>query len=345
MAAAQDICGPALAACDLQDDAACLEKTFACGEYDTVIRTLFAEDIAPTNDQKYFVGASFFGKQIRERSAGLRCEMIKQAREYLGDYLSASELAFGETGSFGTVRQMDQLYHATQMMEELGEAGTCPDSALTRATIQTVARVEATRYAKDVFLAPPDEARAAFDTLVLSLRSFVSRASDLETGIALRRVEIDAADFQLAGIRTDMMEFFGQVTGAGANLAVDTSVLDALEVSTARMLRETEVHEEEFREALGGVSVEEYADIRADTVADANDFLKESALHINMIGVLLPTDPTRSFWRLDAAVNAPGAGKQAFDDLAQIHADWSAFGQASQFCAIPGAADRLWYCR
>lgn len=342
---AQQICGPALAACDLRSDAACLERTYACGEYDTVIRTLFAEFVAPTPDQKYYLGASFYGRHIRARASGVQCEMVKFAREYLTDYLTDIEKEFTRTQSFGTVRQMDQIYHANQMITDLGDVTGCPESALTRARIAAVANAEAVRYARAVFLNPPSEARASFETLLLSLRGFVSKASDLETGIALRLVELRSADTHLAAVRAIFADVFGPVSGAGAALVINTSILDGLAAKTSGMRRSVEVEEAAFAAALGGVSAEEYAQIRAQTVSGAEAFLKESAFHINMIGVLLPTDPARSFWQLRAALDAENAGKAAQDDLATIRADWAAHGAASGVCAQPGAAGRVWYCR
>lgn len=342
---AQQICGPAIAACDLQTNASCLERVYACGEYDTVIQTLFVEDFAPTADQKYFIGASFFGRHIRERSAGLQCEMVKFGREYLTDYLSGLELQFAETGSFGTVRQMNQLYHATQMLNTLNAISGCPESALTRARIQAIARSEGVSYAKSVFLNPPSEARSAFDTLVLALRGFVSRASDLETGIALRRVEIRSAETHLAAIRSTFEEIFGAVSGSGDTIAVDPRILNGLETKTSAMRRDVEIQEAAFASALGGVSAEQYANIRAETVANAEGFLKRSAFHINMIGVLMPTDPTRPFWQLAKTVGAEDAAKSARDDLDRIRKDWSAHGTATGICSQPDAAERVWYCR
>lgn len=344
-ASSQQICGTALLSCDLQSDTACLERTYACGEYDTIIETLFAEAAAPTADQKYFIGAAFYGKHVRERASGTQCEMLKFAREYLTDYLGAVDEEFTRTQSFGSVRQMDQIYHANQMVEDLGDVTGCPESALTRSRIGAVAQSEATRYARDVFLAPPSEARDAFDTLLLALRGFVSKASDLETGISLRQVELRSAASHLAAIREVFRTVFGPVSGAGAALAVDTSVLDGLLNKTAGMLRDVEIEEAAFAAALGGVSAEEYASIRAETVSNAERFLKESAFHINMIGVLLATDPARPFWTLRAAIDADNAGKAAHDDLMQIRADWAAHGAATGICDQPGAAERVWYCR
>jgi hypothetical protein len=332
----QDICGAALAGCDLQTDMACLERTYACGEYDTVIQTLFVEDFAPTPDQKFFIGAAFFGKHVRQRSAGAQCEMVKFAREYLTDYLSTLDVQFTQTGSFGSVGQM---------LGDLGDVSGCPESAFTRARISAIARGEAVAFAKSVFLSPPDAARDAFDTLVLALRSFVSRASDLETGIALRRVEIRSAQTHLGAIRGVYGEIFGPVTGAGNSIVVDTGVLDGLQAKTRRMLRDVEIEESAFAAALGGISAEQYAGIRGETIARAEDFLKVSAFHINMVGVLLPTDPARPFWQLAAEVGADSPGRAAHANLKKIREDWAAHGAATGICSQPGAAQRVWYCR
>jgi hypothetical protein len=344
-AAAAQICGPALAQCDLQSDAACLEKTYACGEYETIIQSLFVERFAPTPDQKYFLGASFYGRHIRERAAGLQCEMVKFSREYLTDYLSGVATRFTESGSFGTVRQMDQIYHASQMLGVMGDVTGCPESALTRATVESVARSEAQRFARSVFLNPPPEAQSSFDTLQLALRSFVSRASDLETGIALRAVEIKSAQTHLGAIRTIFADIFGPVTGSGATVAVNLSILDGLQTKTSQMLRSVEISEAQFKAALGDVTPEQYANLRNKTVANAEQFLKHSAFHINMTGALLPTDTAVPFWLLNAEVHARNAAQSAFGDLAQIKADWAAHGAATGICAQPGAANRVWYCR
>jgi hypothetical protein len=342
---AQQICGAQLSRCDLLTDAACLERTYACGEYDTIIQSLFVERFEPTPDQKYFLGASFYGRHIRERAAGIQCEMVKFSREYLADYLSGVETRFSASGSFGTVRQMDQIYHASQMHGDLGDVTGCPESALTRATVESVARAEAVRFVRSVFLAPPPEARSSFDTLQLVLRSFVSRASDLETGIALRSIEIKTAETHLAEIRTVFANIFGPVTGSGATLAANLSLLDGLQTRTSQMLRSVEVSEAEFKAALGGVTPEQYANLNKKTVATAEQFLKDSAFHINMIGALLPTDPATPFWRLNADVHADNSAQSAFGDLARIKSDWKAHGTATGICAQPGAADRVWYCR
>lgn len=343
LASAQDECGLQLAACDLIVESSCLESHYACGEYDTIIQSLFAERLGLTDDQKYFLGAAFFGKHIRERATGQQCEMVTYGRDNLFEYLSAVSAQFSDTGSFGALRQMDQIYHASQMIGQLNLISGCPESGFTRARIESIASAEADRYSRTVFLSPPTEASESFGSLQLALRSFVSRASDLETGIALRRVEISSARNHLETIRTIFSEIFGAVTGTGDQLSVDTTVLKELEQTTQKRLRDVEIKETEFSAALNGVDPEQYAQIRADTVANAQGFIRHSAFHINMIGILMPTDPARPFWQLVEAVNAEGPGKAARDDLAKIRQDWATFGEEQGICSQPGS-DNLWYC-
>jgi hypothetical protein len=344
-ASAQNGCGVSLAQCDLQQDQACLERTYACGAYDRLLSTLFVEDLDPTLDQKFYMGASFFGMFLRERAAGLECEMAKQAREYLFDYLGKVDEEFTRTGQFGTVRQMRQIHSAAKMFERLSTVRGCPESALTRATVQSIARSEATRYATDVFLSPPAAVSDSYQTLQLALRGFVSKASDLETGLALRNAEIDASLNRLLAIRALFEEVFGGVTGAGATLAVDAAVLDALAADNAGRLRSVQIQQGNFSAALNGISLEDYAALRQETIATAQQFMKESAFHINMIGILMPTDPARPFPRLEDAVNAEGPGRQAREDYAQIKADWSEHGARTGICTGEAASRLVWYCR
>src|SRR5262249_34205249 len=141
-----------------------------------------------------------------------------------------------------------------------------------------------------------DEAKASFDTLLIALRGFVSRASDLETGIALRRVEIQSARNHLGAIGNIFKQVFGTVTINGTTVSVQSDVLDGLVSSSAAKLQTVATEEAEFKSALGGISAEQYDGIRKLNVANAAQLLKESAFHINMVGKLLPTDKTLPFW-------------------------------------------------
>ena len=339
------VCGPALSQCDLQRDSACLKKNYACGNYETIIQTLFIEDVAPTSDQKYFLGASFYGLFIRERAKGLECEMVGFGRDQLTDYLNGLKETFAQSGSFGTVGQMDQLYHGTQMLDALNAVNGCVESAFTRARIQGIARNEALDRSKSVFLNPPTEAKQHFDTLLLALRGFVSKASDLETGIALRRVEIQSAHNHLDAIGEIFKKVFGTVTISATGVTVDSTTLDGLAAGASAKLATVAGEEADFKAALGGVSAEDYAGIRAQSVANAEQLLKESAFHINMIGKVLPTDKTKPFWKLVDALNTENAGKSASDDLAAIRQSWRERGDQTGICAQPQAAQRVWFCR
>ncbi|MBQ0810690.1 MAG: hypothetical protein KBT80_10700, partial [Roseovarius sp.] len=171
---AQAFCGPTITACDLQQDQLCLERVLACGEYDTIIATLFAEDVAPKLDQKFALGAAYFGNHVRARATGVQCRAVVKGREWLRDYLGSVDTEFRQSASFGTLAQMRQIYHATQMLGELDQVGGCPESALTRARVQAIAAAEATRFARAIFLTPPDAVADVMGTLNIALRTFVS---------------------------------------------------------------------------------------------------------------------------------------------------------------------------
>lgn len=342
---AQAFCGPTITACDLQQDQLCLERVLACGEYDTIIATLFAEDVAPKLDQKFALGAAYFGNHVRARATGVQCRAVVKGREWLRDYLGSVDTEFRQSASFGTLAQMRQIYHATQMLGELDQVGGCPESALTRARVQAIAAAEATQFARAIFLTPPDAVADVMGTLNIALRTFVSQASDLETGIALRRIEIEAAGRVLGNVRGLFDEVFGGVSGEGAGLRVDSAVLDQLMADGRARLRRVENREDAFRVALGGFGPADYAEVRTETVRKAQGFLKESAFHINMIGVLMPTDPARPFPQLEGVLGADSPANAAREALSVIRLDWRALGDANGNCALPNATERVWYCR
>ncbi len=344
-AMAQAFCGPSITACDLQQDQLCLERVLACGEYDTIIATLFAEDVAPSLDQKFALGAAYFGNHVRARATGVQCRAVVKGREWLRDYLGTVDTEFRQSASFGTLAQMRQIYHATQMLGELDQVGGCPESALTRARVQAIAAAEATQFARAIFLTPPDAVADVMGTLNIALRTFVSQASDLETGIALRRIEIEAAGRVLGNVRGLFDEVFGGVSGEGAALRVDSAVLEQLMADGRPRLRRVENREDAFRVALGGFGPADYAEVRTETVRTAQGFLKESAFHINMIGVLMPTDPARPFPQLEGILGADSPANAARDALSLIRADWRALGDANGNCMLPNATERVWYCR
>lgn len=342
---AQNFCSSDTVICDPVESRICLQRQLACGAYDSVIAALWLEDLAPTTEQTYGLGAALYGKFLRERSLGQQCEMVKFSREYLSDYLGQVQLAFRETGGFGDVQQMRQIHHATQMLSELGAVTGCPESGLTRARVIAVAQGEAAEFGEAVFLNPPSTVRDTIDTLTLALRGFVSKASDLETGMALRAIEISSAERHLGIIQDLFVEVFGQVSGSGTSLSVDTAVLDALADENAARRRSVERQERAFSIALNGVSAEEYAGLRTETLRIAQQFLKDSAFHVNMIGVLMPTDPARPFPQLEEALAAPGPSREIADALTQIKGDWRGMGDTTGLCSQPQAEVRLWFCR
>ena len=342
---AQDICRDGLTSCDILTSDTCLAKHYACGGYETIVRTLYAESYAPTVVQKYFIGASLYGLYTRTRSKGLQCEYVRAAREYLDDYLTKKQLEFTSGGSFGSVGQMNQLYHATKMYEDLKKVTGCLESAYTRARIEAVAQAEAIATSKSFFLNAPDDMKSEFDTIRQALRGFVSKASDLETGMALRRIEIQSGNRHVGIIVEIFADIFGNVTVSGGDVAISTNTLDSLGQKSERYLTEVEQEEHEFTQALGGISPEAYAQIRAENIRNAQDMLKQSAFHIEMIGELLPTDKSKPFWTLQKAINAPGAEREAFEGLEKVKNGWKAYGEGSGECRLSTGHKQRWYCK
>lgn len=344
---AGQFCTHEIVGCDLVRDDNCLEKTYACGKYQTLIHTLYAEDYAPTTVQKYFLGASLYGLYIRNRAKSLQCEYMKAAKENLEDFLLEKELQFTSKGTFGTANHMNQTYHATKMINDLKGVSGCLESAYTRSKIERLSKAITMKNAKSVFLAPNDQMKDHLDSIILGLRGFISKASDLETGIVMRRIEIKTGERHLNNIKEIFKEIFGEVQVAGQDVIVKTDILSELERKSGGYLKEVKLQELEFKQALGGISPEEYSNIRFLNIKEAMDFMKKSAFHINILGEVINADPSKPFGKVWVALNSSDGGQEVKDSLAEIKRSWKSYGVESGICERAGtgaARTKKWFC-
>ncbi|MBF0314126.1 MAG: hypothetical protein HQK50_07710 [Oligoflexia bacterium] len=345
-ARAAEICKFEIANCDLLRDNQCLAKNYACGRYDTITSTLYVETYAPTLVQKYYLGAALYGLYVRNRTKSLECEYALAAKDYLSDFLLDKELRYRESGLFGTSENMNQVYHATQLLNDLASVEGCLESALTRARVQNLASNYTLSGIKDFFLNPSALARQDMDSLNDTLRSFVSNASEIETGLAMREVEIESGFRHLANVLAIFREIFGSVNVRGNSVEINLDKLTQTENKSSIFFRDSQIHERRFKNALGNISPEEYSNMRTQNLLKASQMLKESAFALDLVGAMLPSpeDAQRPLWLLWSEVNKEDDGKKISTALSEITRDWKNYGVRLGHCSGPGASTR-WYCK
>lgn len=343
------VCRQDITNCDPVSDDNCLEKLYACGRYDHIVHTLWTEDFDSTAVQKYFIGVSLYGMYVRSRAKSLQCEYAKGAKENLEDYLMEKEGKFHEKGTYGTVGHMNQLYHATKILNDLKGLTGCLESAFTRARMKNFAKGVALNEGKSVFLAPSDSMKDMLNSIILAIQGFVSKASDLETGLALRRIEIKTGERYLNNIKVIFKEIFGDVQVTPDNdVTIKTDVLAGIEKKSSGFLREVNQQEFDFKRALGGVNPEEYSNIRLRNITEAYNMLKKTAFHINMVGEVMNMDKSRPFGKLWTALNAPDGGLEIKNSLSEIKKSWKNYGNESGLCERVGTGNgrpQRWYCK
>lgn len=346
---ATDICAFENERCDMRSDNKCLAVNYACGRYETIVSTLYAESFAPTVVQKYYIGASLYGMYVQSRAKSLECEFAKAANEYLTDFLQEKEMRFQESGQFGTTENMNQIYHATQLLNDLKNVEGCLESALTRSRVIQMSRAFAFSDIKSVFLSPTEESRGHMDSLNIMIRSLVSKASEIETGLSLRDVEVESGRRYLNNVMDIFRDIFGEVeVRRDGGLNVNLQVLRDLSEKSALYLRDSKRHEDSFKRALGGVTPEEYANLRTNNIILAEEMLKKSAFAIDLVGVLLPSpmDVASPLWQLANQVNQEDEGRMIGKVLVDIRQDWKDYGVRQGHCrGNTPVSSKPWYCR
>ncbi|MBF0315375.1 MAG: hypothetical protein HQK52_18280 [Oligoflexia bacterium] len=346
---AAEICRFEVGNCDLVSDGRCLAKNYACGRYETVISALYLESFAPTTEQKYYLGASLYGLYIGNRAKSLQCEYAQAVKDQLSDFLLDKEERFRKgDGQFGTIENMNQIYHATQILSDLKKVEGCLESALTRSRVNNMAMQFALSGVKEYFITPSSLGQQEIDSITMALRGFVSKASEIETGLAMREIEIETGFRHLENIMGTFATIFGKVTRSDNASKVDVSleVIEQLEAKSSIFFRDSKLHEKRFRDALGGVSPEEYSNLRTQTIIRAERMLKESSFVLDLLGATLPDpeDSQKPLWILSDEVNKEDDGRTIGKNLNDLHQEWKDFATRAGHCR-GSAAKNLWYCK
>ena len=341
--AQERVCGnPTEETCDPIQDQACLTRLYACGHYELVVGALYAETYAPTPTQRFFLGAALYGLHNQTRAKSLKCEFALSAKDTLSSYLGDKQARLEGQGDVGSATEITQIYQAAKMVEDLGKIEGCVESAVTRASLIRLARGESLTLVKSAFLNPPPNVKAQMDTIFSVLRRVVSQVSDIETSLAMRVVEIQSGKRYRDNVVMGMSALFGPVSGSGDQLSVSTAVIAALSLKTLAWADRLAQQRERFRQALGGISMGEYSDIRLRTLQSADGFLKESAIYINTGGRLAAADKSDGLSRFQAGLSALESPVMAAKR--QISTTWRDYGNAKGYCATP-LAERRWFCQ
>lgn len=358
---APPICTAAdLATCASQNLATeqCLTLYQACGRYWEIIDHYKSEAWSSDLNKWYYVGAAYHGLFVLNRSAAAKCQFGTAARLALQSYLHESYKNQG----YNDQRVFQQSYHATKLLEAVKDLDGCEDDGATPDELYNATYAHGKELAEGLFLGDPPpgpmrETLARTKTSIQnSIRGFVSKASNIETQIGLRKVAMDESDARILKIAN----LFLDPSGFGANVALTTDAhgkkptissatlpatspfvaLQALYLPNRGINARASGMLARITAALGAVSISDYESKRTLIVGYARDALASSASSLDR--ATKETSPEQMKAIQDGTAAANRAGDDGAGPFQTVKAQWKAYGDTTHACS---QASPPWYCK
>jgi hypothetical protein len=260
----------------------CLQKLLACGKYETVVNGLDVGLQKPNSIQKYFIGAAHYGLSVETTVAADRCFHVQSANVNLAQYLTAALNEFNSVGSFVS-HNVAHIGHATKIVNDLSRDNKCIQESLNREQIAVITESLAHEYIKSMFFAPKKECAALgkstgaeyLATVSCNMQDIVTMASDIETGIALRKVELVALDKHLGNAQTP---------GIIDDVKFISSKMNKIEELGLEMLDKTEKLKAVFLAKVSeiGISIDDLKQLAADNIRLLEELVNQASYELDL---------------------------------------------------------------
>ncbi len=325
-------------------------------EYDRVLNELAIVQGDYRQEEKFFAGMSYFGLMGQTRSKALQCSYRQSARIVLKNYLTGARKNFQQLGTYGSDTEIRQTYTATRVISELDKVRGCLENALTQADIELLAE----QHSRDVLeriqlsLAIPDKAtsedlalyaqgKETWKTIQGLTRQFVAKASHIETEIAKKYVEYEAARFNIEQLKTELNNFGSMIDSANGPafvLSRDSSLASVQKrvADAHKMIDDPEGRngfKQQFEKALGDLTPEKYSAIQKVKFVQAAEMVSQLSFASYEVKDLVAdsNSPVRQASRM--------AGGNAAATATAIKKAWQDYGVTR--CAA--MTIKAWYCQ
>lgn len=334
----------------------CLTLFQACGRHLEIIEHYKSEAWSSDPNKWYYLGVAYHGLYVENRSAAAKCQFGSAARLALQAYLHESHKNQG----YNDQRIFQQTYHATKVLDAVKNLPGCEEDGVTADELYFATYAHGKALAEGLFLgdAPAGRLRDTLNqtktSIQNSIQGFVSKASNIETQIGLRKVAMDASDVRVFKIANLLQDPFG------ASVAITTDangkkpvISSATPPSTGPFIAQQALYLpghgfngrasamlEKINAALGASSILDYEAKRAVIVGHAHDALASSASSIDRATAATTPALINALQDSTAAVNqATDDGSGAFQT---VKAQWKAYGVSTKACSL---ASPPWYCK
>lgn len=322
---------------------------YACGKYNEIIQHFAAEDFTTGPQARYFKGVSYYGLYLRNKSMSLKCQFSKLAKSELAGYLyQRTELGVSNP------RDFDRVYQASKIISELKNLKGCLEDGLSEDEIRFHVRQYSESRLKSLFVGSPQKdglGQMIGDIktdIQITLSSFMTKASKIETQLELREVAMTASQSRLGKIAEAFDESMGnaKITRNKLGDIIDLQLsLDESRGFTAASVRAQNWHdqvasiEKQLLSAFDGVSVNEYEKARKNNVIRARYTIAEAASHLNLSNKISASESLPFF--IDES-KRPSDLNNPTQIISQIEKSLKASEKGAVDCAFFDPAP--WYC-
>jgi len=346
-----------------ENDDQCFETLYTCGRYQLILGSFTGELKDLGLKKQYLSGISYLGLAERQGAQSLKCTYNNYGKTTLISFLSRAQDSYQKIGSFGDANLMRYVYNATKILQAAKQMQGCLEDGHSQSSINAYAKDYAEAGLKGLFLGGLDtdqELAEPFDLLMSDLRGLVSVASNVETKLALSRVEIDAANRQLQAIQSALKEYVGEI-GENSTDKLDTSRFTALSARLGSVsepktpLGIVASKEAEFRSFWTGCkTIQDPSEESKKSQSCADEFAKNKESTIGQAKLLKQNTTVLSEYaeaqfkvnsNFQTFINlkADSDQERSISDIARrTRSLWKNYGVTKKICQEPSKA--YWYC-
>jgi hypothetical protein len=345
-------------------DTRCYEALYACGQYEQLLGhfTGKLEGLPPTEQytEQYFAGVSYLGLADRQRAQSMKCSFNGYGKAALASFLSKAREQFRTYGNFGDSSLLRYVYQASKSLDIAKQLSGCHEDGHTQATLNVYARTYAEDSLKALFIGGArsrEDLKESYQDLLARMQDFVTSASNVETKLALSRLEIDSAKKQLDSIKTDLEKDVGAIhlDPAPGQAVFDQGALRRIaeEIGTAEdpnsPIGRIYTKEAKFKELFSACKdlptdaaqscADVYAKNKENTIAAAHNLMSRAA-SLQNYGQKQFSMTETDFARF-TSIQVQGDNMPLGEMQTQLWKVWEQYGQQHKLCDQPG---KYWYC-
>jgi hypothetical protein len=330
---------------------------YANGDYNSITAELAMVQGELRPEEKFYLGMAYFGLFGQTRSKALQCEYRENTQDLLRLFLLDQRSKYKTIGTYGSDQEIRQVYAATRSMQELEKIDGCLESGLTIPALrletqkfvsETLDRILMQSPPQDNLLSPEErqvyrKGQDVWDTVQRLTQLFVGKASNIESEIAKKFVEYDAAHYNIEQIKSDLSAF-GQVKVINGNLSLEALANDGINKAESNVAAwrqqvdssnaTTPGHKQKFQKALQGMTPETYDSKRFQIIEEAKAMKTKLSWAESQVSTLMLDEqsPIHQVTN-EASGNASAA-------LNAMKAKWLEYGKVDIKCKT----ESIWYC-